>query len=328
MQGQAPHAPYIGLWTRLEDFQPGRLSELIVSREAVRAPLMRATIHLVSARDCLSLRPAIQPVLERSFAGSPFDVSGADTDALLEAGRALLCARPSTRVELGAALAPAWPDVNAAALAQAITYLVPVVQVPPRALWGRSGAARWTTVEAWLGRSLDASLSAEAVVLRYLGAFGPATVRDVQTWSGLTRLAEIAERLRPRLRAFRDEHGAELLDLPDGPRPDPDTPAPPRFLPEYDNLLLSHAHRTRFIARGIRVPLPPGPGARSGTLLEDGFLSATWKITITRRDAALLEVAPLRSLRERHAIAAEGERLLRFIAPDLDRREVRFAARS
>ncbi|MGB8880095.1 MAG: winged helix DNA-binding domain-containing protein [Solirubrobacteraceae bacterium] len=328
MQGQAPHAPYVGLWTRLEDFRPGQLSELIVSRDVVRAPLMRATIHLVSARDCLSLRPAIQPVLERSFGGAPFDISGAETAALLDAGRAFLAEHPSTRPELGAALAEAWPDVDSASLAQAITYLVPVVQVTPRGVWGRSGAARWTTVEAWLGQPLADCPSLEVVVLRYLAAFGPATVRDVQTWSGLTRLAEVADRLRPRLRVFRDEHGAELLDLPEAPRPDPETPAPPRFLPEYDNLLLSHADRTRFIAGGERVPLPPGPGARSGTLLEDGVLTATWRITITRRDAATLVLTPLRSLRARKATAAEGERLLRFVAPDVEHREVRFAARS
>jgi hypothetical protein len=327
MQGQAPHAPYVGLWTRLEDFRAQELSELIASRRAVRGPLMRATIHLVTARDFLGLRPVVQPVIARAFAGAPFDVSGVETEAVLETGRALLSERPSTRPELGAALAQSWPAADAASLAQAITYLVPVVQVPPRGVWGRSGAACWTTAEAWLGRPLDAGLSLEAVVLRYLAAFGPATVRDVQAWSGLTRLAEITERLRPCLRAFRDEHGTELLDLPEAPRPDPETPAPPRFLPEYDNLLLSHADRTRFIPGGERVPLPPGPGARSGTLLADGVLSATWRITITRRETAVLEVSPFRTLREREAVAAEGERLLGFVAEGVGGREIRFAER-
>jgi hypothetical protein len=155
MQGQAPHAPYLGLWTRLEGFRASELSELITSRRAVRAPLMRATIHLVSARDCMRLRRAVQPVLERAFAGSPFDVSGVEGDALLEAGTALLAKRPSTRVELAGSLATTWPENDPASLAQAITYLVPVVQVPPRAVWGQSGAARWSTVDAGLaGRSL------------------------------------------------------------------------------------------------------------------------------------------------------------------------------
>jgi len=323
MQAQAPHAPYVGLWTRLADFQAGQLSELITARRAVRAPLMRATLHLVSARDCLGLRPAIQPVLVRSFAGSPFDVSGLETEHLLHAGRTLLSERACTRPELGAALGERWPDADPVSLAQAITYLVPTVQVPPRGVWGRSGAARWTTVETWLGEPLGSGYTPEDLVLRYLAAFGPATVRDVQTWSGMTRLAAVAERLRSRLRVFRDEQGAELLDLPDAPRPDPETPAPPRFLPEYDNLLLSHADRTRFIAGGERVPLPPGPGARSGTLLVDGVLSATWRITI-QRNSAVLELAPFAAVRDPDPIVAEGERLLAFVAGDAVDRDIRF----
>lgn len=322
MQAQAPHAPYVGLWSRLEDFQAAELSELITSRRAARAPLMRGTLHLVSAPDCLRLRPVMQPVLERGFASAPFDISGVDVEGLLEAGRALLAQHPSTRSELAATLASTWPDVDPPSLAYAITYLVPLVQVPPRGLWGRSGAARWTTVEAWLGGRQDPAYSLEEIILRYLAAFGPATVRDVQTWSGLTRLAEIAERVKPRLRVFRDERGAELLDLPDAPRPDPETPAPPRFLPEYDNLLFSHADRTRLIAGAERIPLPPGPGARSGTLLVDGTFSATWKITI-RRDSALLEIAPFHALREEDAITAEGERLLDFVAGGSADHEIR-----
>ena len=326
MQAQAPHAPYVGLWTRLEGFQPEQLSELITSRRAVRAPLMRATLHLVTAPDCVRLRAVVQPVLERSFAGAPFDVSGVDADELVEAGGALLAERPSTRVELGALLAQRWPDADPASLAYAVTYLVPLVQVPPRALWGQSGAARWTTVDAWLDEPVGVDpVSLQDVVLRYLAAFGPASVKDAQTWSGLTRLAEVVDLLRPRLRVFHEEQGAELFDLPDAPRPDPDTPAPPRFLPEYDNLLLSHADRARFIADAERVPLPPGPGARSGTLLADGLLAASWKIT-ARRDRALLEITPLRALPERDAITAEGERLLRFIAPEATDQDIRFVA--
>jgi hypothetical protein len=325
LQAQAPHAPYVGLWTRLDGFQPHHLSELITDRSAVRAPLMRATLHLVTTRDCVKLRPVVQPVLERGFARAPFDVEGIEIEALLDAGRAVLSERPATRVELGAALAKLWPEADPPSLAYAVTYLVPAVQVPPRGLWGRSGAARWTTAEAWLSRPLDSGGSVEEVVLRYLAAFGPATVSDLQTWSGLTRLADVVARLRPQLRTFHDEHGRALLDLPDAPRPHPDTPAPPRFLPEYDNLLFSHADRTRFIATGRRVPLPPGPGARSGTLLVDGLFSATWRIT-SRRDEALLEITPFHAVRERDAIIAEGERLLHFLAADAAEREVRFTA--
>jgi Winged helix DNA-binding domain len=328
MQGQAPHAPYVGLWTRLEGFRAEELSELISARGVVRAPLMRATLHLVSAPDFLRVRPIVQPVLERGFAGAPFDIAGVEVPALLEAGRSLVAERPHTRVELGAALAHQWPEHDPVSLAQAVTYLVPVVQVPPRGLWGAGGAARWASAETWL-RLVEASDAPapgarQELFVRYLAAFGPASVRDVQTWSGLTRMSEIADQLRPRLRTFRDEEGNELLDLPDAPRPDASTPVPPRFLPEYDNLLLSHADRSRFITGGEQVPLPPGNGARFGTLLVDGMLRATWRIT-GDRDAAVLQVEPFGRLLERDAIAAEGERLLAFVVGDAASRDIRFA---
>ncbi len=325
MQSQAPRAPYVGLWTRLHGFRATELSDLTAAREAVRGPLMRATLHLVSSRDYLALRPVIQPVLERGFAGSPFDISGVDVDSLLAAGRKLIEHRPRTRAELGPSLAEEWPESDPASLAQAVTYLVPTVQVTPRGLWAQSGQARWTTIEAWLRRDLDPEPSRERLVLRYLGAFGPATVRDIQTWSGLTRLGEVVDRLRPELITFRDESGSELLDLPDAPRPGAEVAAPPRFLPEYDNLLLSHADRTRFIAGGERVPLQPGLGARYGTLLVDGLFRGTWRIT-RHDERAVLHVEPFEQLSRaaRDAIAEEGEALVRFAVEDADRYETRF----
>jgi DNA glycosylase AlkZ-like len=323
MQAQAPHAPYVGLWTRLRGFRAHELSELIDGRRAVRAPLMRATLHLVSAADYVAFRPVFQPVLARGFAGSPFDVSGVETEALLSAGRELIDQRPRTRAELGELLAERWPGSDPASLAQAITYLVPVVQVTPRGVWGKSGQPRWTTSDEWLGRDLDAEPSAERVVSRYLAAYGPATVKDIQAWSGLTRLADVVDSMRARLRTFRDDNGTELFDLPDAPRPEPDTPAGPRFLPEYDNLLLSHANRTRVITGGERVPLQPGLGARSGTLLVDGWFRGTWRIT-RHRDTAVLHVEPFAPLTDRDAIAAEGEALLRFAVEDASTHDIRF----
>jgi hypothetical protein len=318
MQAQAPNAPYVGLWTRLEGFRPDELAELISERRAVRAPLMRATIHLVTACDCLTLRPVVQPVLERSlYTDSPFgrNLARMDFQALVAAGRALLDERPRTRAELGPLLRERWPDRDATSLAYAISYLVPLVQVPPRGIWGAGGQATWATAETWLGRALEPDPSPDGMVMRYLAAFGPATVRDVQTWSGLTRLREVMERLRPGLRSFRDEHGNELLDLPDAPRPDPETPAPPRFLPEYDNVLLSHADRSRIITDGRRPPLFPGSGGVLGTVLIDGFFRGTWKITSHRGSATLL-IEPFEPLQEpdRTALAEEGERLVRFVA--------------
>jgi hypothetical protein len=162
-------------------------------------------------------------------------------------------------------------------------------------------------------------------VLRYLAAYGPATVADIQAWSGLSRLREVTERLGARLREVAGPDGARLLDLADAPPVEGDVPAPPRFLPEYDNLLLSFADRRRVIPHGRPVPLPPGNGASSGTLLVDGFWQADWKIT-RPGDRAVLHVEPFTRLAEGdvEAIAAEGERLLGFAAPAAASREVRF----
>ena len=327
VQAQAPLAPYVALWSRLAGFDPGELGRLVTERAVARAPLMRATIHLVTARDCRRLRPLTQPALARGFAGVfGRNVAGLDLDAVLGYGRELLEERPRTRAELAPLLAERWPDRDASSLVYAITYLLPLVQPAPRGVWGTTGPSTWTTVEAWLGRPLDPDPSPDAMVLRYLAAFGPASVKDVQTWSGLSRLREVIERLRPELITFTDERGAELFDLPDAPRPDPDTPAPPRFLAEYDNVLLSHADRDRVIPDGRRPPLFAGNGAALGTVLVDGFLRGTWRIS-RRRGAASLDVEPYRRLsrRDAAAVSREGHRLLRFVAADAEAHEVRVA---
>jgi hypothetical protein len=238
-----------------------------------------------------------------------------DLSQILATGRDLLAARPMTSPELGRSLADRWPDADRGSLAYAVGYLVPLVHVPPRGVWGRTGPVARTTLESWVGRPIDPDPSIEDLVLRYLAAFGPATIMDAQAWSGLTRLRDAMERTRPRLAMFEDENGRELFDLPDAPRPDPDTPAPPRFLPEYDNVLLGHADRTRIIPAGRRIPLPPGNGATRGTYLLDGMFAGEWRIA-TVADRATLTIEPFEPIPagDRAALHEEGERLLRFAA--------------
>jgi Winged helix DNA-binding domain len=330
MQAQVPSNPYLALWSRLSGFRAQELSELIAERRAVRAGLMRATIHLVSARDCLAIQPLTQPVLAATFK-SPWGkgLAGADLDEVVAAGAELVAERPRTRAELSELLAPRWPDADPLALAHAATFHVGLVQIPPRGLWGQSGQATWALTEQWLGRRLDADPSAEQLVLRYLAAFGPASIADMRVWSRLTGLRAVVERLRPRLRSFRDERGRELLDVPDGPLPDRDTPAPPRFLPEYDNVGLSHEDRSRLLDG-----LGPGgtfpTGAWIGTLLVDGFYRANWKIT-QAGDAATLDVDRLERLPSDdkdtlEAIEAEATALLELVAPEAERRRVEFTS--
>jgi len=288
---------------------------------------MRTTLHLVTARDCLALRPVVQQVLERGFhTGSPFgrQIKGVDVPALLTAGCALLEEQPRTTAELGKLLHERWPDHDAASLAHAVRYLVTLVQLPPRGIWGAGGQATWTTVPAWLGSAPSsdaANAMPNAMVLRYLAAFGPASVNDIQAWCWLTRLREVVERLRPQLRTFHDERGNELFDLPHAPRPDPATPAPPRFLPEYDNLLLSHADRTRVIADEHRERV-----FTKGALLVDGLVRGTWKVARQRATATLLIglFAPLAE-HDQAIVTEEGARLLAFFMPGADAQDIQFA---
>jgi hypothetical protein len=319
MQGQNPQDPYFALWSRIDGFRPDELSGLLESRLAVRAQLLRSTIHLVTPGDFLTIRPIVGSVLERTFGSTAFarDVEGVDLHELFQLTRELLDERPRTRAELGHLLAERWPDRPAGSLAQAATYLSPVVQVTPRGVWQRSGPSAWTTVESWLGRPLDSPGPPDDLILRYVAAFGPAAQKDVRVWSGLSGLAEVVARLRPQLRTFRDENGVELFDLPEAPRPDPDIPVPPRFLPEYDNLLLSHSDRSRFFDGQVF------PQGWVGNLLVDGLFWGSWKIKRTKRQT-LLEIEPGRTLpiADRQEVEAEGDRLLAFTDPNVADRQV------
>lgn len=324
LQAQNPNAPYLGLWTRLVDFCSDDLAELIAARKVVRLALMRWTLHVVTARDCLALRPVLQPVMERRMqACFGRHLGGVELGRLAQLGRSLVEQEPRSLGDVGRLLAGEWPRHEPRVLGHAVSALTPLVHVPPRGIWGRNGRAIQTTAERWLGRPLERATEPDSLIMRYLAAFGPATVADIRTWSGLTGLGPAIERLRPKLRSFRDGHGRELLDVIDGPLPDPDTPAPPRFLPDFDNAVLAHSDRTRIVADPDRRRV-----LKPKTFLLDGFVGGTWRL-IRGRGIVTAEVTPFGPIasEDRIALAEEGMRLLSFIvagAEDDMRVNVRF----
>ncbi|AXL93523.1 hypothetical protein C4J65_28175 [Streptomyces sp. CB09001] len=306
LQAQNVKPPYYALAARLEGFTPEDLSGPMADRRVTRLVTLRSTIHTHTADDCLTLYPLAQAARDRELRTFRKGLAGVDLDRLARLARELVEAEPRTLGQLREALGAEWPDADPLALSVAARCRLPLVQVTPRGLWGRSGQVTLTTAEHWLGRPARPAPAPDDTVLRYLAAFGPASVRDMQTWAGVTRLRDAFERLRPRLVTFRDPGGTELFDLPDAPRPDPDTPAPPRFLPEFDNLLLSHADRTRVV--------PPEHKGRTWkknqayrVLLVDGFVAGLWKL---EDDALVVEAFDRPSKRRRDEIAAEGERML------------------
>jgi len=325
LQAQNPNAPYLALWTRLVDFCTDDLAELIAARKIVRIGLMRWTLHVVTARDCLALRPVLQPVMQRRMqACFGRHLGGVDLARLAELGRTLVEQEPRSLGDVGRLLSGEWPRHEPRVLGNALSAVTPLVHVPPRGIWGRNGRALQTTAERWLGRPLESVTLPDTLIVRYLTAFGPATVADIRTWSGLTGLGPAIDRLRPSLRSFRDEQGRELLDVPDGPLPDPDTPAPPRFLADFDNAVLAHSDRTRIVANPDRRRV-----LKPKTFLVDGFVGGTWRL-IRGRGIVTVEVTPFGPIagEDRIALAEEGMRLLTFIIGNADdvRVNVRFVA--
>ncbi|MFI5975331.1 winged helix DNA-binding domain-containing protein [Streptomyces sp. NPDC051452] len=321
LQAQNVEPPYHALAARLDGFAPERLSTLMAGREVARIVTLRSTLHTHTADDCLALRTFVQPARTRELAAFRAGLTGVDLDRLAALGRELVETEPRTMAQLRRTLGAEWPAADPQALAVAARCLLPLVQVTPRGMWGVSGQVALTTAEHWLGRPAGPAPAPESVVRRYLAAFGPASVRDMQTWAGLTRLRDTFERLRPELLTFRDPRGTELFDLPDAPRPDPATPAPPRFLPEYDNLLLAHADRTRVVPAAHRGRNRQGNQAHR-TLLVDGFLAGLWRL-----DGATLVIEPFGKLTgaQREEVAEEGQRMLRVLRPEAAH-DIRFAA--
>lgn len=328
LQAQLPNPPYIGLWTRLQAFRRGDLTSLIEDRQVVRATMMRATLHLMTADDYVLFRLALQPALTRAMHGFfGARAKSIDVDQIVAAARTYVQEKPRTFVALRARLAELFTGIDPALLAYAVRAHLPLVQIPPGGTWDFAGSPAHVEASAWLGRPLAAPADGlRPLVLRYLAAFGPATVKDIQNWSGLTRLQDVVRELMPQLCTFRDEQDNELFDLPDSPRPSSSIPAPARFLPEFDNLLLAHADRGRVVPDAYRNSVFLTVGRVRATFLVDGFVRGTWKIERTR-DAARLNIEPFEPLPDavRDDLAAEGERLVRFVEGSAEPFEIQFA---
>jgi hypothetical protein len=319
MQAQVANAAYIGLWSRLEGFDRDDLTRAILDRRVVRATLMRGTLHLFSARDYLALRVALQPGISRAYRGFfGGRIRGLDVGAVVEELRGIFEERRHSHSELRDRVARLHPDHDREMLAYTARFNLPLVQVPPAGTWGSSGSVAYGLAERELGARLEEEPGPREVIRRYLAAFGPASVADMQTWSSIPALRGPVDEMRDELVTFRDEAGRELFDLPHAPRPDGEVPAPVRLLPEFDNLVLSHADRSRVIADEHRSRVLLTGGRVRPTFLVDGFVSGTWKVERAKGTTTVV-VEPFGRLskRDREAVGDEVAALERFLSGDL-----------
>ncbi len=326
LQSQEPNWPYIGLWARAAEFRTDHLMWLLTTRQVVRVAGIRRTYHLMASDDVRWLRPTIQPVLDRGAQSRYFTsvTTGLDVDELISVGVNLLGRNSLSRLELARGLADKWPGRNGRILAAALELHVPLVHSPGTSAWGKWGSPSRvdvTRAETVIGELSD-SAQPETMIRRYLGAFGPASAMDFQSWSGLTKMEEVFEGMRTSLRVYPTDEGVELFDLPDATLADGDLPAPVRFLPGYDNVLLGHAVRTRIVSDEDRKQVVPGRAIVRPTFLVDGFVAGIWSL-----ERSTLFVMPFRPLSEeaRAEVATEAERRVELVAPDIPFGEISIA---
>ena len=319
MQAQLAKPPFVGLWTRIEGFQRGDLLKPLQRREIIRATAMRGTLHLMSAADYLALRGPLHPMLIKGLQAILRErAQNLDMDGLQAEARAFFGGKPATFDALRNHLKAKNPEADERAMAYAIRMHLPLVQVPTDDPWGFPAASDFALADDWLGKKVPTGEApAHTLVRRYLAAFGPATPRDAQVWSGLQSLRQAFEELRPELATVRDERKRELFDLPDAPRPGEDTPAPVRFLPEFDNLVLAHDDRTRVIADEHRPKVTLKNLQVRATFLVDGFVAGTWKVERKKKTATLV-LEPFGKLLKKTVaeLEREGTALLRFVEED------------
>jgi hypothetical protein len=315
MQGQEPKHPYVGLWSRIADFDEGELDRAVAARDVVRATMFRGTLHLVTAADYVRFRMTVAPALEAGLKVLRDRAAGLEPAKVVAAAEQLLARQPLTFTEVRDALQQQFPQVNERALGFCTRMLVPLVMYPADVRWSWTANSKFTPAEAWIGRKLHPQAEPKELVIRYLQAFGPATPADFQTWSGLQKAKPLFDELD--LETFKDDAGKTLYDVPDAPRPDPDVPAPARFLPEFDNLLLSHAKRERIIADEHKPAVFTKNLRVKATYTVDGLVAGLWT-SEKKRGVATLTLTPFgRTPRQAKAeLEREGSALIRFLEPD------------
>lgn len=324
LQAQEPRPPFIGLWSRLLGFQRGDLLTALRERHVVRATLLRGTQHLVSAADYAAWRGLMQPMLTAAFFGLGDRTRHIDPLPIAAVARPFM-SLPRTFTDLRAHLAHAFPDeADDRAMGHAVRCHLPLVTAPDDGPWGIANDPLYVAAEEWLERPVDLQGDLQGLVRRYLAAFGPATAADMQAWCGLKGLKPVLESMAAELVVLRDAKGKALWDLPDAPRPPPETPAPVRYVPAFDNLILAHADRTRIVDEAWRPRIVSKNLQVAATFLVDGFVAGIWK-TARKAKLATLTLEPFVPLATAHeaALREEGEALLRFLEPDAPAVEVK-----
>jgi hypothetical protein len=317
LQAQASVPPFVGLWTRVANFDAADLQRGIDTRQIVRATMMRHTIHFVGADDYRWLRPTIQPALDANFAAQTRKrLADVDIEPFLEAARKQFRKAPLTFAEVKELIRSLAPDGDIDAIAYGVRTRLPLIGVPNESRWRFGGRAPFVPAEEWLGGKL-AKPDPRAMARRYLAAFGPATPGDATAWSGVGGMRAVFESMRDELRSYRDEAGRELFDVPDGLLPGADVEAPVRFLPEFDNVVLAHADRSRLLDDAHRGLLTTKNLRVKATFLVDGRVAGGWSAT-RRRETATLTLTPWVKLTRRTVkeLTAEGRKLLAFVEPD------------
>ncbi len=315
MQAQLPRPPFAGLWCRLEGFTRADLVKALTARTVVRGTSMRGTIHLMSAADFLKFRGCLQPGLDAGMHAILKErAQRMDIAKVLAHARAFL-ETPHNFEEVRDHLMSKFPGGDDRALGYAARMGLPLLQVPSEAPWAFDAQADFVSAETWIGKRVADCKSLDSLVLRYLQAYGPATSRDAQAWLGLSGLDVVFERLGKKVVTLKGAGSKAWYDLPDAPRPVGDTPAPVRFIPEWDSVVVTRADE-RVVAKADR-PRVFLPGLRIAALvLVDGFAAGSWKVTGTSKKA-LLTVESFRTwpAAVRKDVEAEGHALLRFAEP-------------